>query len=200
MEDFKLPHRLVLLDHYGNENNVHVPRERMQSMVALAVLVESLQMGKTMIRDHELIMADETPTPHSIIDRVLKVVGSSPATHPLKDWPHELGLQIPIYTHVRDNLVDNQLLVRKKKKIVGIPAATFYILKDQNVAGQLLEYLKEAQENENMNLRDVANVIFLMNTPWKALADFQTNVQEFVAKISGQNNTAAAVARAAIKI
>lgn len=200
MEQLKLPHRLVLLDQYRDGMSDQISPERMQSMVALGMLVETLQMGKTQIRDNELILADETLTQYTILDWVIRVIGRSEAFKPLKEWPQELGLQMPIYKHVRDNLLENKILVENKKKIAGLLLRKKYKVNDPNVIEGLMEHLKNSSNSENMNLRDLASIILLMNTELKSLADFEVDVQDLAKKVSAQDNTKAAVAETALSI
>ncbi|MFO8087059.1 MAG: GPP34 family phosphoprotein [Bacteroidales bacterium] len=163
MQNLKLPHRVVLLDHADPQKEKLIPFERSQNLVTFSVLTEAILMGKLKFNEEGLTIINDTPSPHSMINDLIQAVGRSHANKSLYSWVEELGVQIPFYKHVRENLVDNQVMHYHKKSILGLTYAASYSLKNPGIVTSYIQYLDEVTSHE-LDIRDLLCMIFLSNT------------------------------------
>jgi hypothetical protein len=81
-----------------------------------AVLVELVLQNKTSLIENRIVVIDQTPTDHPILDKALFDMIDTSKTRKLKYWINNL-----IYKKVQDEIgrymVDQNVLVRKKKRL-----------------------------------------------------------------------------------
>ena len=164
MRNLKLPHRLVALDHADPQKERIVPQERMQNIVTFSAIVEAIMLGKLDLKDSNLILKDETPTSHAMIDQMIQILSRSPVYKNLIEWVNDLGVQVPLYKHVRENLVENNILHLQKKKLMAITLSSKFTLKDPRIVTNYIQYLDELNMEEQIEIRDLLCMIFLRNT------------------------------------
>jgi hypothetical protein len=180
MKQLKLPHRMVMLDHADPEKENIVGTERMQNIVTFSALAEAVLMRKLEVKNQVILIGSDSPTPHSMINDMIAAIGRSPVQRNMREWVEELSVQIPFYKHVRDNLVENGLLFLKKKKILGIPVAGKYSLKDPRIITDYLKLLDDAEPEKDLDIRDLLCMIFLQNTELKNISFLSVDAMKIV--------------------
>ncbi|MCF8330998.1 MAG: GPP34 family phosphoprotein [Bacteroidales bacterium] len=187
MRNLKLPHRIVAMDHADPEKERVVPGERMQNIVTFSALVEAIMMGKLDLIDSNLLLRDDTPTSHAMIDQMLQILSRSPVNKDLIEWVNDLGVQVPLYKHVRENLVENNILHLQKKKLMGIAMSSKYTLKDPRIVTNYIQYLDVLNIEEQMDIRDLLCMIFLRNTDLNEISFLSKDPVKVLSKLNADN-------------
>ncbi|MCF8218019.1 MAG: GPP34 family phosphoprotein [Bacteroidales bacterium] len=184
MKDLKLPHRMVLLNHSDPQQEKIVPEERMQNIITFSAIVETILMGKIKFKEGHLFINDDCPTPHSMINEMIQVIGRSPVNKTLKAWVEDLSVQIPFYLHVRDNLVENRLLHIDKRTVLGITVSKKYSLKDPRIVTDFIQYLESLEITDETSSRDLLSMIFLQHTELEKISFLSKDVKSIFKEIN----------------
>ncbi len=180
MRQLKLPHRLVMLDHGHPEKKMLVKKARMQNIVTFAALAEAYMMGKIDVQDGDLVLRDDTATAFPVINHVVDAIGSNQALKSLPEWIEELSVQVPFYVHVRDNLVENELLEKEERKILGIRYSVKYYPAGQELITDFMAYLQERADSPGADLRDKLTLIFLRTTTLGNISFVNSNSEKLL--------------------
>lgn len=183
MKDLKLPHRMVLLNHSDPQQEKIVPEDRKQNIITFLAIVEAILMGKIKFKEGFLFVNDDCPTPHPILNEMIQIISRSPVNKTLKEWVKDLSVQIPFYLHVRDNLVENNLLHIDKKRFLGITISKKYSLKDPRIVTNFLQYLDNLEVTNETNTRDLLTIIFLQHTELKKISFLSKDVRNIVKQL-----------------
>lgn len=183
MNRFYLPQRLVILDNGKPESDTLIKQERMQDILSFASIAEAMLMGRLRTDEGNLVLDNDIPTPCQEVEEVLRMIGSSPGMKPMEQWTEELAVQIPFYLIIRDKLVQDEVLQRHKKKILGIPWKSEYTLNDQRLITQYLRELEEQKDNKTPKIRDLITIIFLQNTALRQVSFLSINLSPYIEQL-----------------
>lgn len=167
MDQLKLPHRLVLLDHLQPESSPVVGEDKLDPLVALAVIAETYMMEKIAFDGDILAITQSSKTGHSLIDDVIALAEEREENYSLVAFARLIANRNKPYRHVLDNLIENQVLKVRNRKILGISLSKTIVPFRKQVVTVVLDYIKKLADQQNLNLRDYLTLYIMQQTRLK---------------------------------
>ena len=167
MDQLKLPHRLVLLYHLNPGNVSLITMNDFREIITLAILAEAYLMGKISFENENVKIANDQKTGHSMIDDIISEISGHNQPKDPAAWSEELAERFHSYEHVKNNLMDNNILVIQKKRILGFPYKSIIAPKSKDMASIVENFFTKTAQKSNLNLRDFLTLLIVDKTKMK---------------------------------
>lgn len=177
MEQLKLPHRIVLMNHLSFNDKNYLTTYNLPQLVTLAIIAESSILGKLAIKNDTVEITDSKKTGHSMIDNIISEIQNSDKSQGLVFWIERLSEQLDSYEHVKNNLIDNQLIKSGYKRVLGIPVKKILVPQSKNIQSVVKNYLLQLSRKNNLSLRDFLTLEIISKTELNKLAGIHGNDQ-----------------------
>lgn len=167
MKPLKLPHRLVLLDHIKPDSSPLMGEEYLNPLVTPAVIAETYMMEKIAFDGDILTIIQSSKTGHSLIDDVITLAEEREENYSLVAFAHLTAFRNKPYRHVLDNLVENQILKIRNRKVWGVSLSKTIVPVHKQVEAVVSDYIQKVGQKQNLSLRDYLTLYIMQQTRLK---------------------------------
>jgi len=196
-----LSKQFILLS-LDNEKGNFIPDSTSREYgLAGAILCELSEMGKIYFRDNKLILKDYSYTGDTIKDKVINLIKKSKRNKSIEYWVREIGLKSDEYIEIiLNNLVNNKILEKKKKKILFVFFQNRYTTIDPIPENKAIKKLKSVilkkdfSDSKSLMLISLINICNLEKEIFEGMQNSKF-VKKQIEKIAKKNKIGKAVYR-----
>jgi len=197
-----LSKQFILLS-LDNEKGNFIPNSTSREYgLAGAILYELTEMGKIYFRDNKLILKDCSYTGDTIKDKVINLIKKSKSNKSIEYWTREIGLKSDEYIEiVLNNLVNNKILKKKRKKTLFVFSQNRYPMIDPIPENKTIKKLKSVilkkdfSDSKTLMLISLINICDLEKEIFGEMQNFKL-VKKQIEKIAKKNKIGKAIYRA----
>jgi len=154
MQNLKLPHRIVLVNYLSGSGKPHTMPYVLEKWISLAVIFETFMLGKTGFENNQLFIKNSQSTGHSMIDDSVAFLKNLDDTSKPEDWLPDFVNHSNAYSHVLENLKENNLLISKNTSFLGFKGSEKTMPASEDIQKIVKRYLSEISASGSRSLRD----------------------------------------------